>query len=294
MVLRKILLKEYLWTRSSLSLFFTKRPNILSFDDTVREVAINKKSFIRFGDGEMRLALSEGKIGFQQSDKELTDRLNEILTSPDLPTLLIGLPDTFKRLNQYNIDSQVFWYGFNMLYLKKFLQNIKYSKIYGETNITRFYMPFKDKSNTLKRITKLKTIWDHKDVLIVEGTDTKLGVGNDLFSNVQSIERIICPSKNAFSKYNEILEVVSSVGGNKLILIALGPTASVLAYDLAIRGFWAVDIGHIDIEYMWFLQNARKKEAVAGKYVNETNMQNNTTTEEDDDNYVSSIIATIL
>ncbi len=32
---------------------------------------------------------------------------------------------------------------------------------------------------------------------------------------------------------------------------------------------WALDIGHIDIEYEWFLRNASDKEVVEGKYVNE-------------------------
>lgn len=34
--------------------------------------------------------------------------------------------------------------------------------------------------------------------------------------------------------------------GGRLILIALGMTATVLAYDLSKAGFWAIDIGHID------------------------------------------------
>jgi hypothetical protein len=32
---------------------------------------------------------------------------------------------------------------------------------------------------------------------------------------------------------------------DKLILIALGPTATVLAYDLAKKGYQAIDIGHL-------------------------------------------------
>ena len=46
---------------------------------------------------------------------------------------------------------------------------------------------------------------------------------------------------------------------NKLILIALGPTATILAYDLYKLGYRAIDIGHIDIEYEWFLRKANTK-----------------------------------
>ena len=55
----------------------------------------------------------------------------------------------------------------------------------------------------------------------------------------------------------------------KLFILALGPTATVLAYDLATFGFQALDLGHIDIEYEWFLMGATKKVPIKNKYVNE-------------------------
>ena len=45
-----------------------------------------------------------------------------------------------------------------------------------------------------------------------------------------------------------------------MIIIALGPTATVLAYDLAKEGYQALDMGHFDIEYEWYLRNATKKQ----------------------------------
>jgi len=65
-----------------------------------------------------------------------------------------------------------------------------------------------------------------------------MGIGNDLFDGVSSLQRLICPSKNAFSHYTEILEKAKKLGKDKLVLIALGPTATVLSYDLARAGFW--------------------------------------------------------
>ena len=35
-----------------------------------------------------------------------------------------------------------------------------------------------------------------------------MGVGNDLFDNVNSIKRVLVPSVNAFDKYDEILEEI--------------------------------------------------------------------------------------
>ena len=58
---------------------------------------------------------------------------------------------------------------------------------------------------------------------------------------------------------NIIDKILCRESTDSIILIALGPTATVLAYDLSKRGYQAIDVGHIDIEYEWFLNNASKK-----------------------------------
>ena len=58
---------------------------------------------------------------------------------------------------------------------------------------------------------------------------------------------------------------------DKLFLLALGPSATVLTYDLCNAGYQAVDIGHIDLEYEWFLKGKGFRTLVKGKYNNEIN-----------------------
>jgi glycosyltransferase family protein len=105
--------------------------------------------------------------------------------------------------------------------------------------------------------------------LIIEGEKSRLGIGNDLFNNSKSIKRIICPAENAFNVYNKIFAEAKKFDKSFLILLALGPTSTVLVYDLYNLGYQAIDIGHIDIEYEWFLRNATKKIQINNKYVNE-------------------------
>ena len=95
-----------------------------------------------------------------------------------------------------------------------------------------------------------------------------MGIGNDLFANAESVERIIAPNENAFDVYDAVYDAVMEEGENKVILIALGPTATVLAYDLAKAGYWALDIGHLDLEYEWFLRG-KGYSYVPHKYNNE-------------------------
>ena len=76
-----------------------------------------------------------------------------------------------------------------------------------------------------------------------------------------------------------------------MILLALGQTATALAYDLYKSNCWVIDIGHIDIEYEWFIHGATKKTAIRGKYVNEVNHRK--VEEIDDPRYEKQIILRI-
>ena len=244
---------------------------ILSFKDTISEIIIKKKSISRFGDGEFRIVTNERGIYFQKMDDKIVKRLHEVLNS-NLPNHLVCIPSPF--ISQKNLKKEVKVHWLNYVNLKgKEIQKeiIDKKKIFGDTQISRFYLDCINKDRVSSKISLLQKIWQNKNLLIVEGELSRLGIGNDFFSNTKSIERILCPSTNAFEKYEEILEASKKYGQNKLIIIALGPTATILAYDLAKENYWALDLGHIDIEYSWFLKNAQSKVPVKGKKSAEVN-----------------------
>ena len=108
---------------------------------------------------------------------------------------------------------------------------------YGSTFISRPYMDLKDKSDSVAHFEKLKKLWDKRDILIVEGENSRSGVGNDLFDNAQSVERIICPSRNAHSKVQSIQEAIEKQADGKVVFLMLGPTAKVLAYHLSKKAY---------------------------------------------------------
>ena len=139
----------------------------------------------------------------------------------------------------------------------------------------------------------MKKIWENKDILIIEGEFSRLGIGNNLFDNTNSIKRIICPALNSFKVYDKIIKIVTNLKEKRLILIALGPTATILAYDLFKLGYQAIDIGHVDIEYEWFLRKAKVQIQIKNKYVNEAGGIKHFTTV-NDKKYYRQIISKIL
>ena len=247
---------------------FTKF-KIQSTTETIQDIIKYNKSISRFGDGEFRLLIKERNIVFQELNEDISNRLLEVLNS-NLPNHIVSLPYSFKSIKNQKREAKIHWLNFINIYGDKISKSIDDKNyVFGNAFISRFYIDYVNKKNAIKVVNDLKSIWNNQDVLIVEGEYSRLGVGNDLFSGALSIERIVCPSKDAFRSYDDILEVTKAHGKNKLILIALGPTATILAYDLAKLNFWALDIGHVDVEYMWMMQKAKSKIAIKGRYVAE-------------------------
>lgn len=256
-------------------------PKVYNSDETVQKIINEKLSVSRFGDGEFHLIRNIGGVNFQHFDSKLSNRLKEILIS-DIKGHIVCIPNVFISRKHFTKDSENYWTRELRSSLLSWLWYTKRNIKYGDTQFTRFYMDLKDKSHTLDYTMCLKKIWNERNLLIVEGAGSRLGVGNDLFANALSIKRIICPNKNAFVKYDKILKkTIEFAQKDNLILIALGPTATVLAYDLHLKGFQSIDIGHIDIEYEWFLKGALRKVAVEGKNLNEVSGYIETSTSND-------------
>ncbi|KAG4102904.1 DUF1792-domain-containing protein [Neocallimastix lanati (nom. inval.)] len=244
--------------------------NILLPEETLDDIIYNNKSISRFGDGEFNLIFGK-RIKFQNFDNSMSKKLIDILNSNE-EGLLVGLDNSLKYSyldiqKDWAVNFWRYWVNTNKY---KLISLLDLSKQYGSTKISRFYMDYKENAvNVPKYIEKLRMIWDRKDIIIIEGEKTRLGVGNDLFSNTHSIRRIICPADNAFEVYGKIYNEAVKIDKSKLFLISLGPTATILAFDLYKIGYQAIDIGHVDIEYEWYLRKATTKIKIDNKYVSE-------------------------
>ncbi|MEZ7533621.1 SP_1767 family glycosyltransferase [Streptococcus sanguinis] len=265
--------------------------SVLSIDQSLDYLLEKGASVVRFGDGEMDLVAGRS-IVYQDFDPELSARLREIMSMESDEHLMICLPDVFTGLERYSIDAQNFW---SLNHLPHFLEkykNIWQAPWYGSTFISRPYIDLEDKTPSAGYFTKLKQLWQDKDLLIVEGLTSRSGVGNDLFDGAKSIKRIICPSRNAYSKLEAIKQAVREHADNRLILTMLGPTAKVLVYDLVQEGYRALDIGHIDSEYEWFQMGASHKVKLSHKHTAEHNFDQDIEFR-DDQAYDSQIVANL-
>ncbi|MHC8518563.1 GT-D fold domain-containing glycosyltransferase [Weissella confusa] len=249
---------------------------VLDFNGTMESV-IEGKTFSRYGDGEFKLMESQEELGFQKFDSQLSQSLIRNLNNID-NDILIGIPHHLVRHDSTDkLTTKIFWDIALARYGDLWLPIIKNSPrlTFGDANVTRKYMESNKKMFAAGNFfQQWKRLWDSRNVLLVEGENTNFGESNDLLDNTKSIRRVLVPSENAFSAYDEIMAEIKrdlqSNGRDVLILVAAGPTATVLAPNIYTDfGVQAIDIGHLDLEYEWFLQGLDFKTKVEGKYVNE-------------------------
>lgn len=279
--LRKIF-RKYFWLPLMFFLIRNKLPNVRVMDaiQTIEYLLNSKSSCVRFGDGELEILTKTGNPGFQRASEKLRARMHEVLSSR-CENLLVCVPAVinYHNIDIYNTRAKTHFRNFVILFRRYLSETLIAGGLYGDTQVTRPYMDTLNKQYSERIFNGFKQLFSEKHILIIEGDKTRFGVGNDLLDQAVTVRRILAPSVNAFDKYEDILktalETVSKVDqenvdiSNLLIIVALGPTAKPLVYDLSLLGYRVIDIGHLDVEYEWFLRSAKKKISIPGKYVNE-------------------------
>lgn len=266
-------------------------PIIHSDEEAVARIVDGKCSLIRFGDGEFEIMAGNQRASFQDCSEDLSKRLREAIEI-EKDNVLIGIADNYGDIDIYSeeVADGIREYMTDEVRLFH-LSVLKQNKVYYNAYMFKCYFPYRDKTETQKRVNLIKRIWDQRDIVLVEGSKTRTGQGNDLLDNAKSIQRILCPTKNAFEYYQEILNEVKKISKECMILCVLGPAAKVLAYDLILCGYQVIDIGQIDMDYEWYKAGKGRRVPVSTKYVSQLPPAEVETVNDDD--YVRQIIVHI-
>lgn len=244
-------------------------PKMGPTEEAVDKIVNERCSMVRYGDGEFEIMAGKEGLVYQNYSPELANRLLEILSSKE-ETLLIGIANNYGNLDMFTDDTADGIRSYMKEDIRRFHMSVlDCDRVYYDAYMFKSYFPYKDREDTWKRVAMVKKIWDGRDVILIEGDKTRAGYGNDLFDNVRSLRRLLCPTKNAFDKYGEILKEASELKKDYLILVVLGAVSNLLVFDLMKRGFQAVDIGQIDMDYEWYLVGAKKRVPIPDRYVSQ-------------------------
>lgn len=245
--------------------------SIMTIENTLVAIRDQGLSMARFGDGELRWLTGDSSAPFQKPSADLSKALNNTLVE-DRDRCLVCLPSAFSGLSDRVLRSQIYWrYAIGQAG-SKWSAAVPNSREYGNADCTRFYMTFAAKRPAVvtERVELWSSIFSGRDLLVVEGSGTRMGLGNNLFQRANSVARITVPNKNAFDRVQDIQDcIIQHASHDSLILLAIGPTATVLASELSVLSFQALDVGHLDLEYEWMKIGARHKVKVSGRIVTE-------------------------
>lgn len=286
---------QYLRTVIKLKHYTNDKIIICSDDETISLITNQRYSLCRFGDGEFQWMLDEGKQYFQDQSDGLKMRLQEVFSS-EVENLLIGIPKGVFDSSNCNLQAKMYWEIINRSHMQCIMKMAGNNHKFADASISRPYIDYKSREYSKRKFKELQRIWNKRDLVIVEGSGTKLGIGNDLLDNANSISRIICPPKNAFARIDEIEDAIIRCVDkrNQLVLVALGPTATIIAYDMCKVGYQVVDIGHVDVEYVWYLRRDLYRKPIEGKSVNESGNISFSDTYDCEKKYIDSILTKIL
>ena len=228
-----------------------------SIDETIDELLQTNKSLVRFGDGEI-VMIKGGDLMLQKASPEIAEGLAWILAYP-YDDLMVTIPGIFDTLSDHRKASRQFWKDHLLFCRKTYEKYCNPNRIYYTTFVSRCYYYAQDRSNCGRWFAKIRKIWENKDVVVVEGTRTHNGVGNDLLDTAASVERIICPPRDAYGAIPRILEACEVYGKDRLFLLSVGVAAKFLALELFQKGYRVLDIGHMDMEYEWYVRQVPDK-----------------------------------
>lgn len=220
-------------------------PKVMTTKETIDVIIEKGASICRYGDAEFDISNHENdNDSYQTPSNELTKRLHDILTHGSDDNLIICIPPFNSKTNNIKryYGHLSFW---EFYWLKKYekLSRLFTKDIYGNSFVTRETVFYEN------NVAEIKKIWENRIVVFVYSEKGRFETSSSLFDNVKNKYNIHVPPVNAFEEYSTILEECKKFDKDCLFMIAAGPTAAVLAFDLWQSGYQALDIGHLPNSY---------------------------------------------
>lgn len=179
-------------------------PKVKSIPETIDKILADQCSICRFGDGELLFIVEKRSLPFQRQDVRLRDYFIKILNSEN-SDILIGLPVGYYSLENLKPSSKRTWRAIISWTYPRVRGFLNKDKEYYNASMTRLYMDYEDTTHSEAWFKKVRSIWDDRDILLIEGEKSRLGVGNDLFKNARSLKRILGPAHHAFDQFDNLL-----------------------------------------------------------------------------------------
>lgn len=228
---------------------FDNKIKVLDFDNTFELLEKTQKSFVRIGDGEIRLINGENQP-FQIYEEEIADRLKSVLRVQQ-ENLYVGInysyyshfPFDYERRNAYDFRCSM-------------SKLCNHDITYIDAGVTCAKIPFAPRDVASEYVTRWKNMFKNKDIVIVCGWGVLDKLSYDVFEYANSKRFIYGLRKNSWDEHDRIMEeITSSVKKGELLVFILGMAGKAMIPDLVNIGYTCWDVGHLAKYYDAYMKN---------------------------------------
>lgn len=220
-----------------------KELQILNKEDSLSLLKNHPKSFVRTGDGEVKLMMGMDQP-FQRYEHEIAERLVKLLESPR-EDLYVGInrdyfipliPQNNPEYNRRNA------YDFRTFYLKHCNPLITYI----DSNFTAYPLREGNLPEFKKIFDQWRALFREKDIVVVAGEGILAKLEFDVFDLANSKKVIDGPRRHAWDARNEIIaRIQSEVSKEQIIVFILGMAGKAMIPELTDLGYVCWDVGHL-------------------------------------------------
>lgn len=234
------------------------KPKILNDQDSLDLILKTGKSFVRTGDGEVKIMMGLDQP-FQEYNSELANGLRKIFTDTN-DNLLVGINRNYYipgYIRNYNSFYRRYAYDYRQYYKKLLRDDVTYI----DATLTAFQFGTHEDSYTINKYSKWMEAFRGKDILIVCGEGILDKLEHDIFQFANSKRCIYGPARHAWRKHKELTERIKSEATKETIIIfILGMAGKVMTAELAKQGYTCWDVGHLAKYYDAFKQGMENTE----------------------------------
>lgn len=225
--------------------FFNKNfklsPQYLSENDVIKKITIDRKSFIRLGDGELAL-IAMRNVPHQKADAALKNGLLTLIknytTKNSVPNYILGIPQRYIGLTNTELRQKNMlgiWLPFKIYFKSIFDANMSYADSHA------FYV-----ANFFEK--NLSPYLKNKKLIIVTTKNNIEKQKQAVEANFSVLSWLEARSPNPYDGYAEyktnIYKAIEHEDKNNIVVIAsCGPASKPLAYELSTNNIQCLDIG---------------------------------------------------
>lgn len=230
--------------------FLNNQINFTEWFNIIDTIVSEKKSLVRFGDGEFACIsgfMLNKESTLNKCSRDSRERLIEVFTS-NIDNLLIGiLPLPISPYGSYLNKYKLHWNEYTYYKHQRIMKDyFDFSRAYTDSTIfmKSYVLPSEQIQDYRNKISK---IWEGRDVVFVSNFDSnsRLNIYHNIFNTIRKSFIINIPANNAYSTYDSILDSCLKYDKTHLFLLSGGFAAKILSLDLTKLDYQSIDIGNI-------------------------------------------------